>query len=156
MIRVLSILVSLGFAALSVSAQDGYRGIIPLITDRSEVERVLGRPDKNSPYELGEVRVSVFYRDPGCDKPATTCSCMVSADKVVLIVVKPHISITIADLNLDLKDWKIAEVKDHLPGLLTYSNPKSGITYRVNDGIVTSIQYAPTAENCKKVKERKT
>ena len=48
--------------------QNGFRGIIPLITTRGEVEKKLGKPDKFGRYELDEGRIEIHYRENECSK----------------------------------------------------------------------------------------
>jgi hypothetical protein len=156
-VSILGFLLYLSFATISTSAQETFRGIVPLVTTKMEVEKKLGKPDEYGRYELDEGTVRVYYRKTACDKSDTNCLCGVPVDTVLEVVVQPQTDVKIVDLKLDPNLWKRSAVTGgHVPGLEVYINHKAGVTFEVdmNDGIVREIRYEVTAETCRKLGEQ--
>src|SRR5688572_4708633 len=89
----------------SAEAQSTFKGIVPLVTTRPEVERILGRPDKNGRYELEEGRAVIRYVSARCTSLATNCLCLAPVATVLTIEFHPNRDIRVEDLILDGKKW---------------------------------------------------
>jgi len=141
------------FAASLAIAQETFRGIVPLVTTRSEVERKLGKPNGYGRYELEEGRVYINYRETKCEAKNTSCLlCLAPTGTVLTIVIEPNTDRYIKDLELDPNFWTKANVQgDHLSGMQVYVNEKAGMFYTVNstDGWIRSLTYEGSEETCR-------
>ena len=141
------------FAASLAIAQETFRGIVPLVTTRSEVERKLGKPNGYGRYELEEGRVYINYRETKCEAKNTSCLlCLAPTGTVLTIVIEPNTDRYIKDLELDPNFWTKANVQgDHLSGMQVYVNEKAGMFYTVNstDGWIKSLTYEGSEETCR-------
>lgn len=143
------------FSVLTINAQDTFRGLIPFVTSRIEVEKKLGKPDEFGRYEFDEGTVRVLYRQTVCEKTDTSCLCLAPVNTVLQIVVQPDRELKLEDLKLDPNIWQRAEVRGGcVPGTEVYLNQKTGVTYEVIEGIVTEVRYNVTEEICKMLSQR--
>ena len=134
-----------------INAQEGWRGIVPLITTKEEVKKKLGEPNKNGVYELDEGRVFIKYVQTKCDK-IIRCDCLVPLNIVQFIRVEIYYDLYINDLKL--KHFK--KTRDsHIPTIFSYSNIKTVIVYDVQDGMITHINYYESEKTCKDIERRK-
>lgn len=143
--------------AVWVQGQDSFKGIVPLLTTRAEVEKKFGVPDQYGRYEFAEGMVSILYRDSTCEKSNSSCFCIVPVGTVLEIEITPNYDQYIKDLKLDPKVWEKAEVKGgHVPDIEVYMNHKTGMTYEVNaeDGWIRSIRYNGSKETCEKLSKQ--
>jgi len=130
-----------------------WRGIVPLISTRSDVERMLGKPNGLGRYEFDNERAYIYYTDRApCDR-SIDCECLVPNGTVVTIVVTPEIEIKFSKLKVDRT--KFEKTKDPtFPGIVSYSNPVTGITYTVERDVVTTISYSPAEKDCRLVLQK--
>ena len=123
------LLLMLSVSAVSINAQDTFRGIIPFVTTQLEVEQKLGKPNEYGRYELDEGRVYILYRQTECEKTSKRCLCLAPIGTVLSIELQPKYDKYIKDLNLDPGIWERAEVKGgDVPGIEVYTNHKPGMT----------------------------
>ncbi len=115
-------------AAIPVLAKE-WRGIVPLVSTRADVERLLGRPMEQSlPYisffDLKDESVRVVYSEGRC-KPGIAGEWDVPPDTVLRIDVTLKKELFLKDIQMDMSKYKkIGHL--HIRGQLTYSNADEG------------------------------
>lgn len=134
-------------SVINVNAQEVWKGLIPLVTTREEVEIKLGKPNLNGFYELEEGRVKIGYVNAKCEK-IIRCDCLVAAETVHFIRIEIYYDLSIKDINL--KHFKKTQ-DSHIPAVFSYSNSKTGIVYDVQDEIITHINYYESEKNCNEI-----
>ncbi len=123
-----------------------WRGIVPLRSTRADVERLLGSNVKSGGvvYELEDENVSVVYSSGLCT-PEKPRGWNVPKDTVVSFTVAPRVKPRLADMKLNLRDFKRTEE----PGnAVHYSNKKTGVSFDVEDGFLIITYYNPPAKYC--------
>lgn len=120
----------------------GWKGIVPLQSDRADVERLLGAPKGECKcfYETGSETVSVAYSKAPC--VGSPSGWNVAAGKVLILRVRPNQPAKFTDLQLEEnKFYKAAD--DTLTRY--YSSRAEGIEYTVSsEGMVTVVSYIPS------------
>jgi hypothetical protein len=139
-------------AIFNVKAQESFKGIIPMVTTKNEVEKKLGKLNEKGVYELDEGRVTIRYYEQQCQKK-TECICLVPLETVQYISVTLYYDLYLKDLNLDPQKFKETN-NPHLPDIFTYSNSKTGVTYEASEGKVYEILYYESEETCNNVKQK--
>jgi hypothetical protein len=117
----------------------GWRGIVPLHSTRSDVEKLLG-PNRGWTYDLENETVYFGYQtaENECSKKLGLWN--VPLNTVLGIIVAPKERKSIAEYGLDstyVKKW-LRPIDN-----FDYTNEDEGITYGVHQGIVGQITYAP-------------
>jgi hypothetical protein len=133
MTRIINPLLLLSIAMNSVSAKP-WKGIVPLESTRTNVERLLGKPaDPEQPrYYLANEIVTVQYSKYGCDQapvvkgwPILPVLWNVKPDLVTVISVDLKRPVPLSSLSLDLATFKrVPEL--HLRNVFRYKNEKDG------------------------------
>jgi hypothetical protein len=139
-------------AVFNVDAQENFKGIIPMVTTKAEVEKILGKPDKNGKYELDEGRVYIRYYEKQCERKIE-CFCLAALGTVQYISVELYYDLYLKDLNLEPQKFKETR-SEHLPDVYSYSNLKKGIVYEVQNGKVTHIYYYESEDTCNDIKQK--
>ncbi|MCA1614467.1 MAG: hypothetical protein LC800_10115, partial [Acidobacteria bacterium] len=155
--RVLAALLFVASLTDDASQAKGWRGIIPLRSARSDVERLLGapiRPGFASLYDTSKAKVSVFYSQGPCTEGKGGWK--VPLDTVINIAVLPRGRLLvsdikqIADLSLDGRGFTRAP-DPRVPGSVNYFNDEAGVdvsTWESADGEhVQIINFGPTAND---------
>ena len=128
----------------SVDAK-GWKGIIPLHSDRADVERLLGASTGECKcfYETGSETVKVEYSKAPCAGYPSGWN--VSADKVLTLDVRPNQPVKFTDLQLiESKFYKAAD--DTFTRY--YSSRADGVQYTVSaDGMVRAVSYIPSSND---------
>lgn len=133
--------------------------IVPLISTRADVERLLGKPGKLNRYQFDDERASILYSSGPCSGSdlglRTNCKCLVPKDTVLAIYVEPETTLKFRSLNLDRRNFtRTPSIVD--PMRVSYSNETEGVDYTVdetNDEIMM-VEYVPSARDCRKIVER--
>lgn len=139
--------------------EKGWRGVIPLVSTRSDVESLLGSPMPKEKgfvltYDTNDYRVVIWYNGakPAKDNP---CKWNVSSETVVYFVVVPKKIGMLSELGLDLTKF-VRNEDMHTKWIVYYHNEKEGITietrkqqdesgkFKDGEEIVTNISYGPT------------
>jgi hypothetical protein len=140
------------FEFFSINAQDTFKGIVPFVTTQAEVENKLGKPNGYGRYQFEDRRVYVFFRENECEKSNITCLCLAPIGTVAIVEVELDYDLRVEDLKLDPAQWEhVAEKGGHVLGISVYTNPKTGVTYQVMDGLVRAITYRASEETCKEL-----
>jgi hypothetical protein len=134
---------------LSKDQEQGWHGIIPLITTRADVEAMLGPPVKenSSIYETGQETVSIVYSDFPC-KEGLAGAWNVSRDTVIRIRVTPKKTLRLSDLKMESGKYQKIE-HPHIDGMLSYIDEDSGVTINTRYETVEEIFYNPQAKDKK-------
>ena len=141
-------------AMVAVSQAKGWRGLVPLHSTRTDVERLLGAPKESrgvaSTYETKDERVLVFYSAGQC-KESQSNDWNVPRDTVLSITVHPNAKLFVDDLKLDkLKYERVIDYR--VQGVVYYFSKEDGV--RISTRLlekegedVDSITYEPTPED---------
>jgi hypothetical protein len=141
-------------AVVGASQAKGWRGLVPLHSTRTDVERLLGAPKESRgvgfKYETKDEQVFVFYSAGPC-KESPLNDWNVPRDTVLSITVHPNAKLLVDDLKLD--KMKYERVLDyHVQGVVYYFSKEDGV--RISARLlekegedVDSITYDPTAQD---------
>ena len=128
------------------SQSNRWRGLEPLTSTRTDVERLLGKcpgPNLNScVYDTAQETIVVVYSDGLCEKD-WPFGYNVPVDTVIRIEVSPREYVHIKDLEIDVGSY---EKKLNSDASVTYVNDLEGVVIRVFDGKVGWITYRSTAK----------
>ena len=131
-------------ACWTVNAK-GWRGIVPLHSDRADVEKLLGAPTGECKcfYDTGSETVTVAYAEAPCAGYPSGWN--VSAGKVLTLQVRPKQPVKFTDLQLvQSKFYKAAD--DTFTQY--YSSRADGVQYTVSsDGMVHAVTYIPSSSD---------
>ena len=132
---------------------EGWKGIVPLITKRSEVEKILGAPanrcENFCKYKNGDDEIFIQYADEACSKENKW---LVPSGTVTEISVYPGEGPKFSSLKLNRRKFKKTNDPE-LHGYAWYGNDKEGITYSVSEeGRVTGIHLYGTADRRQKLR----
>jgi len=145
------VLLFLFMTTQNLVAQDSFRGIIPLVTTKAEVEEILGKPNEFGRYELEEGRVYVHYNEVECAKKIY-CNCIAPRGTVKFIRVSLNRCLKLSELQLDPKAFQ-RKVFSTDPLGETYFNKKTGVVYEALDGEITHIGYGRSHEVCRSIEK---
>lgn len=135
-------------AAAPTLAQ-GWHGIAPLRSTRSDAERMLGRPKKStanvSIYDFRGEKVLVVYSGGPCSTNPQGWD--VPRDTVINITITPEPRPTITELKLNERDYIFTRDEEVIDSAY-YVNEEDGVSYEVNtrEGVVKGITYSPTSK----------
>lgn len=130
-----------------------WKGLIPLKSSRSDVEKILGKPRRSAPgpdiYENETERVDVRYARDRCESWSGGWN--VPANTVLLIEVRPTKTLLLEDLSFD-KSKYVARRWSHPSDWITYHNELEGISLEATDlgkntEIVRVIRYSPKSSD---------
>lgn len=126
------------------SQSKGWRGIVPLVSTRSDVERLLGPCSKGNRasclYETDKEIVNVNYSDGPCEK-GWPFGYNIPTDTVEWIRVSPLTYLHVEELDFKLDTY---EKRVNSDASLMYVNNQQGIAVWVFDGKVGSLIYGST------------
>lgn len=139
-------------ASASAFAKE-WRGIVPLLSNRADVERTLGRPAKQTAadiafFDLKSEKVRVVYSEGQC-VPGIAGEWNVPRGTVLSIEVTPKKESSLKDVGVDVSTYRKVE-DPHIMGHLTYVNEAEGISVDTNSidpdyERVLGISYGPRA-----------
>ena len=133
----------------STSREKGWRGIVPLHSKRSEVEKLLGPPSETLPnsvfYRTKDETVLIFYsKSPACGTKGSQWR--VPPDTVIAIDVTLSPGHPFSKLNLDEAKYT-KKSGGHRPEDVYYVNEERGEVLRVFNGEIMDIHYGPTSSD---------
>lgn len=142
-------------AMATESYAKSWRGITPLKSTRTDVERLLGKPNHIGRYEIENERAYIFYSDGPCSRgyqnlAKQKCECLVEKDTVLRIAVT--LERHVASSTIDKAKLSRKPLRSNIP-LSTYSDLADGIVYTVDEseGTMTAIDYWPSATDCTQI-----
>lgn len=155
---IIPIAVALIVLVASDTEAKSWRGIVPLQSTRTDVERLLGR-SKNDIYKVEDQVVYIEYSRFPCDHhnrpgwPETPPGWDVPPDRVVSIVVSlGNKTVPLSSLGFDLSTFKKVRGDGDRPQHFYYLDPEDGFSiecfdFADNQGLkVTGFLYSPTSE----------
>jgi hypothetical protein len=166
-VKIAALLISLLFTAASSKA-DQWRGIVPLKSTRSDVERLFGKPtsvelDSLARYQFENEKVSIRYISDHdisqCEEFARLCHCGLPKDTVLAVNVESKVKFKFSSLSIDKTKFqkyeKIMESDD--PYTVIYKNYEAGIVYFVSkmDDEIWFVKYIASTEACEEVRKRR-
>ena len=127
-----------------------WRGIVPLRSTRTDVERLLGPPGgEDSGYDIDDARVSISYSSLGC-REGLPGGWKVPPNTVVSISVLSAKEIKLADVLVSGKNYdQIYAV--HTPRV-DYVDVQEGVRYETLDGSVLDITYLASEADDQKLR----
>lgn len=141
--RILLILIFLSFYGVSAFAKE-WRGIVPLHSTRSDVERLLGPPSIDHGdtvvYEYDDERSSIEYSKGACNSNVDVWN--VPANTVVNIWVSPR-HLYLDELKLDLTQYEKRQDRELLY-IYNYTDRKQGVRYQIDERrskMIVLIEY---------------
>jgi hypothetical protein len=128
-----------------------WRGIVPLHSTRSDVEKLLGTPaiarDNFATYVLDHEKVTFDYAVGRCNE--RTAKWNVPSGTVVSIVVMPKLQgVKFRELTSDFTKFKKVQ-DEHVLNIFHYTDQQDGVRYEVDesDGTVSLIHYFPASKD---------
>jgi hypothetical protein len=135
-------------SAGTLAAKD-WRGILPLHSTRTDVEKLLGPPETNKPgllsYSLEEGEIVIILAEEGPDL-SKNCASPLAAGTVLWIRVVPRAELLLRHLNLDespFRKFNASNVADaEFEGFV---NEDEGLVLRAHKGLVEEMVYLASA-----------
>jgi hypothetical protein len=125
-----------------------WRGIVPLKSTRADVERLLGPPTGDLfNYNLLDSSVVFQYSNCRCGDPCKKDVWNVPPDTVTLIRVDFKGVVRLADLKIDLADYKKWPGDEDVPGSLLYKNERDGFAIETGGTYVSALTYMPPSKD---------
>jgi hypothetical protein len=134
------------FACGGLVHAQGWRGIVPLHSNRQDVERVVGVPPESNgiTYILKDERVNVVYAKGKCGR-GQGVEWNVPPDTVLGLTIYPQVKLLLSNVRADLDGFE-KFVHPHDPDVVYYNNEREGVSYGTRSGgEVFVIEYFPTA-----------
>lgn len=134
-----------------------WRGIVPLVSTRADVERLLGKPNDLGLYELNGEAASVIYSDGPCQGlyrslEKVNCKCLVAKDTVLSIFVEPRQFLKFTGLGIAKPKFTRTAIVSG-PGMFSYSDLTEGIVYTVDEARdeVIDVEFLPSSSDCQRL-----
>jgi hypothetical protein len=132
--------------SMTVVSQE-WRGIVPLHSTRNDVERLFGLSSYGGGYayefETERVFFQYQYPDNQCGKIYRQWD--VPLNTVLEVTVYPKNKLVFSSLKLAVNKFK--KIKIHVPSGYRYLDEEVGLSYEVDNGLVTQISYRPSAKD---------
>lgn len=141
----LSVVALFSFACLAQA--QGWRGIVPLHSTRTDVEKLIGSPMQPNgiTYDLKSERVNVVYSAGSCEKDHVEWN--VPPGTVLSITIYPQTKLMLADLRITLDKFE-KFINPQNRDFIAYNNKEAGIGFGTKpNGEVEVIQYFPAAKD---------
>lgn len=122
------------FACGRLTRAQGWRGIVPLHSNRQDVERVVSVPAEPNgiTYVLKDERVNVLYSKDKCGKgPGVEWD--VPPDTVLGIIAYPQVKLLLSDVRADLDGFE-KFVHPRGPDVVYDNNDREGISFGTRSG----------------------
>jgi len=143
--------VSWGLVVILVSAitalAQGWRGIVPLHSTRSDVERLVGSPTESNglTYSLKTEQVTIYYSTSRCIK-GWPYGWDVAPDVVIGITAFQKMKLKVDQLGIDLTSYTKSENAE--TGRSGYTDKNAGVSIGLKpDGDIDVIEYGPSAKD---------
>ena len=148
--RFLNIIVAIWIVLTVTNCSYGkaWRGIVPLKSTRADVERLLGQPTGDLfNYNLPDSTVVFRYSNCRCGDACKKDDWNVPPDTVILIRVDLKGVVRLADLKIDLTNFKKWRGDEDVPGSSLYRNANEGFAIETGGGYVSALTYMPRAKD---------
>lgn len=134
-----------------------WRGIVPLVSTRADVEGILGKPNDLGLYELNGEAASVIYSDGPCQGlyrslEKVNCKCLVAKDTVLSVFVEPRQFLKFTGLGIAKPKFTRTAIVSG-PGMFSYSDLTEGIVYSVDEtrDEVIDMEFLPSLSDCQRL-----
>ena len=141
-----------------------WRGLSPLKSTRTDVERTLGRPDEIIGNETVAYRFPDrvvyfgFVSNPNCERQLPYTSWNVTVDTLTAIDVTFRPQQLVADTGIDLTKYKKIEVGGDLLDRYNYFNADDSFVIEVGNNYLAGYHYRPGSKQehlrCEPSKQR--
>lgn len=134
-----------------------WRKIVPMISTREDVEKLLGKPKKEinenlgkndeaflAEYELEDGTLGIAYSFGGCSSSSKLVH-YASRWTVIEVFFRPD-ELTFTELKLDLERFKTQVEEGTCVTFTTYTNDEEGILHKVERDEVVFMVIKPTAQ----------
>jgi hypothetical protein len=138
------------FAIQRIAQAREWRGMVPLHSNRADVERLFGRGTAvcKCIYELEDVILQVSYSDDGCSSEGGGWN--VPPDTVLRFNVHPKMKLLLtnlaSDLRLNLRTFTKIEDSE-LPGIFHYTSKDEGLVISVDRNRVIDYGFEPSTKD---------
>lgn len=130
------------------SQREGWRGIVPAQSTRTEVERLLGPPsdDCKCAYYLNDVNVFFAFSSSNCKADGSE-GWNVPLDTILRIIVYPKPHPRFSQLPIDKTKFEERHI-GHIENIVSYMNESEGLRIEVNAerDLVSGFYYGPAAK----------
>jgi hypothetical protein len=139
-------------ASVQTPSQDAWRSLKPLVSTRSDVERVLGAPDQNFEnrlftYYLAQFTLSIgFSANPKCKESVSYDTWDARDGTMTAIKVFPKKGLSLDEAGVDLKGFIKREMNSDLREHFYYSNVDEGLSIEVRSNQIVSYIYEPKGQ----------
>lgn len=140
---------------VSEARANEWRGIVPLKSTRSDVERLLGKPNQLGRYQIQDERVTIWYSEGPCESRygalgKANCECLVAKDTVLKVAITFDSPVKVSKFGIDIKKYQRTAVDAAYRPTATYSDFTEGVVYtiRESEDVVTNVDYLPSAKDC--------
>lgn len=113
-----------------------WRDIVPLKSNRTDVERLLGKPNELGRYQIQNEIVTIWYSEGPCESmygglAKADCECLVVKDTVLKIAVTFDSPVRVSKLGIDTKKYERTRVDAAYRPTATYSDFTEGAVYTI-------------------------
>jgi hypothetical protein len=125
-----------------------WRGLVPLHSTRSDMEKLLGKGSDSCHcgYYLNDLNVFFVYSSGSC-KSGGSGGWNIPSDTVIRFSIYPKVRPKLSELKLDFSKFKNSDDPE-LVGNAFYMNEEEGIGFEVDvSGIVMGFYYEPAAKD---------
>jgi hypothetical protein len=141
-VKAVLILAIIAFASVYPDTQ-GWRGIVPLRSDCTDVKQKLGITEcRSGAYDVSDAQVSLVFSEGRCSSGWN-----VPAGIVLSVDVRPKVRRRVSDLKLDMTSYqRVVDPKN--PKLVRYVKNDQSLRISVNaKGFVTNYSYGPSTND---------
>lgn len=153
--KIITIMLAAALLPADTPGGCGWKGIVPLRSNRQDVERILGAPPESCKegcyYKSKTERVFVRYSVQSCPEGEAT-PLKVAPGTVISVTVYLTSKLPLRDLKLDMRKFK-RTMDPELNGYSTYTDDQAGVTYEVSDkNLILSIEWFGSAADIQALK----
>jgi hypothetical protein len=137
------------FGSAQKPSTTDWRGLSPLKSTRTDVERTLGRPDETLGNDTVTYRFPdrvvyfAFYSNPNCERQLPYTSWNVTSDTLTAIDVTFRPQPLVADTGIDLTKYKKIEAGGDLLDRYNYFNADGSFVIEVGNNYLAAYHYRP-------------
>jgi len=137
------------FGSAQMPSTTDWRGLSPLKSTRTDVERTLGRPDEIIGNETVAYRFPDrvvyfgFVSNPNCERQLPYTSWNVTSDTLTAIDVTFRPQPLVADTGIDLTKYKKIEAGGDLLDRYNYFNADDSFVIEVGNNYLAGYHYRP-------------
>ena len=149
MIRLSFLIACILFGSAQMPSTTDWRGLSPLKSTRTDVERTLGRPDEIIGKETlaycfpDSVVYFHFISNPNCERQLPYTSWNVTSDTLTAIDITFRLQPLVAATGIDLSKYKKSEAGGDLLDRHNYFNADDSFVIEVGNNYLAGYHYRP-------------